>query len=207
MGIYPELDGLSLDELFERFHGPPPDGPQYAFTYYSEIAWLMRQFGEDAARFLLNQAGSADTARLRAALFGLASIELNDPCIRDVLICHLRDRSALIIAEAIDGLAHRGVREVADKVLAYRAHRSPFVRGAVLRYVSNVLPDTARPLLLEALNDPHYVVRENAVDELDSLGAVDAIPAIRPLLNDSHKHVREAATTAIENLESELTVA
>ena len=26
MGFYPELDHLSLDQLIDRFHGPPPDG-------------------------------------------------------------------------------------------------------------------------------------------------------------------------------------
>jgi hypothetical protein len=33
MSLYPELDGLSLAELMQRFHGPPLGGKKYAPVY------------------------------------------------------------------------------------------------------------------------------------------------------------------------------
>ena len=63
-------------------------------------------------------------------------------------------------------------------------------------------PDRAQPLLIEALKDPHFIVRENAADELGELDVVTAIPDLRQLLADSHPDVRQAAQTAIEILES-----
>ncbi|PZS24354.1 MAG: hypothetical protein DLM61_22395 [Pseudonocardiales bacterium] len=48
----------------------------------------------------------------------------------------------------------------------------------------------AIPLLLDALNDPHHLVREQAVRELDQLDYKPALPRIEPLLRDSHTDVR-----------------
>jgi HEAT repeat protein len=70
-----------------------------------------------------------------------------------------------------------------------------------LRFISRLFPKEAPPILLEALEDPHYIVKENAIDELDDLGVIEAIPYIRPFLSDPHPYVVEAAQTAISNLE------
>ncbi|MGI8552764.1 MAG: restriction endonuclease [Dehalococcoidia bacterium] len=85
-------------------------------------------------------------------------------------------------------------------VSRYREHSSPFVRGSVLRFLSYVEPQSVLGPLLDALSDPAYVVRENAIDELDNLGVVESAGRIRTLLNDPEPDVREAAKEAIANL-------
>ena len=56
-------------------------------------------------------------------------------------------------------------------------------------------------MLIAALKDPHYIVRENAIDELDDLEYYQALPDIRALLQPGeHEDVIQAAETAIENL-------
>jgi HEAT repeat protein len=57
-------------------------------------------------------------------------------------------------------------------------------------------------MLIHALSDQEFIVRENAIDELGELGQPEAIPYLQPLLNDEHPDVRQAAETAIEVLTS-----
>ncbi len=50
---------------------------------------------------------------------------------------------------------------------------------------------------LAALNDPHYKVRESAIDVLDELCVAGRyLDRIRPFLADSHEDVRAAARWA-----------
>ena len=76
-----------------------------------------------------------------------------------------------------------------------------YVRGSVLRFMSEFYPERAVGLLIDALNDAHFIVRENAADELGELEAVEALPFLRAKLEDPHPDVRQAAETAIEMLE------
>ncbi len=66
--------------------------------------------------------------------------------------------------------------------------------------MSHLYPGEAVPLLVDALHDDGSIVRENAVDELDWLGAAEALSALRPLTGDPDPHVRQAAETAVANL-------
>ena len=95
---------------------------------------------------------------------------------------------------AIDGLAHLEATEAHDRVLAYLAHPSQYVVGAVLRYMSQLFRDEAMPILLDALRDERYIVRECAVDELDELDhrfRRRGCALIRALVNDPHPDVRQ----------------
>ena len=126
---------------------------------------------------------------------------MEHPSLRGILLSYLHDRRPLIVADAVDGLAFLGATDTADAILPLRTHPDPYIRGSVLRFISRLFPKEAPPILLEALQDPHYIVKENAIDELDNLGAIEAIPYIRPFLSDPHPHVVQAAQTAISNLE------
>lgn len=211
MSLYPELDGLGMTELVEAFHQPAPEGDEFAFAHYSEIAWRLRQQGETGNAALWNEIGKANKEQLRAILVALTAPITTHPQfkplghqrlleLRDLLTTCLDHTEPLIVAEAIDGLSHLGEKDVLNQVLSLRAHSSPFVRGSVLRYMARLWPEQSFQLLIEALSDQHFIVRENALDELGELGRPEAIPHIQPFLTDEHPDVRQAAQTAIETL-------
>ena len=103
---------------------------------------------------------------------------------------------------AIEELIRQEAKKAKTEVLKLRFHNCPYVGGSVLRFMSKLYPREARSLLLESLQDSHYIVKESAIDEIDELNLVEAIPVLRPLLNDSSIEVRQAAETAIKNLAS-----
>lgn len=204
MSFYPELEELSLEDLINRFRAPLGNVHSIYHeevpTYYAEVARMIRLQGEDGVRFLRDEVRNADTERLRAILSALAWPKLDDPTLPDVFLSHLNDQRPIIIAETIDGLSGQEVKEAVDRVLQLLNHSSPYVRGSVLRYMRRLYPDKSFQLLVTALKDPHHIVRDNAIDELDYLGDPEALPYLYPLLKDSHPDTRQAAQTAIEHL-------
>jgi len=129
---------------------------------------------------------------------------VDDPWVERFLLAHLGDRRPAVVMAVIDGMTARHALAAHDRVLALAGHRSPYVRGAVLRYLGALFPDEARTLLLAGLQDRHFVVRESAIDALDEIEAVDAVDAIRPMLNDPRPHVRQAAEWAVQHLRASL---
>ncbi len=207
MSFYPELDSLSLKELIDRFSGPSLGGPEYAAVYYQEVALLIAQQETDSADYLLGvlEDSNLDTDRLRSALMALTQLQpehspMEQRTLRQLLSQYLYDQRPLIVAEAVDGLWRQNIKDVRDAALRLQAHPPPYVCGSVLRYISHLYPSEAMPLLVDALHDDSSIVRENAVDELDWLGAANALCALRPLTGDPDPHVRQAAETAIANL-------
>lgn len=89
---------------------------------------------------------------------------------RPLLLGQLGHPDELVVQEAIDGLASLGSSQDLDVVASHATHRSPYVRGAVLRYRQRVFDAAARPWLLAGLSDPDPVVRFWALDALDDLG-------------------------------------
>ena len=199
MSLYPEIDSLSLDKLITCFHGAPLDGKQYATVYYMEVAHtIRRKMGKEGVLFLENEFDKVkDGPRLRALISALTTPPANK-LLESRLLSFLKDKRPLVIMEAIDGLR---------LLKSYRAHsdikklfntRSPYVRGSVLRYMSQLYPDRALPLLIKAVKDTHYIVRQGAADELGELGNAKAILYLQPLLKDKNSNVRQAASTAME---------
>ncbi len=202
MSFYPELLGLELPALAERFHGPAPDSQEYAYPFYAEVASLIREQGKSGIDFLLGETERASTDQLRAILFALTrQPKMRHPALLNLLRSSLRDERPLIVAEAVDGLWSQGQKSMTYDVLELQHHSSPFVRGSVLRFVSHSAPRCAPLLLIAALKDSDPLVRENAVDELHRLGTTNAIPQLRPLLHDEDADVRQAARTAVEDLQ------
>jgi HEAT repeat protein len=200
MSFMPELGNLSLDELIARFRGPATEHEDEEQVYYDEIAYRMpERHGENGTIFLLEELERVrdDEIRLQAALGGLRFLPPHHPLGTQIHLFYINHANELVVMTAIDGLAQLEATEAHDRVLSHLAHRSQYVVGAVLRYMSRLFRDEAMPILLEALHDERYIVRECAVDELDELDppAFDAEVAsdIRPLLDDSHPDVRSAA--------------
>jgi len=205
--MYPELNDLSLAELIERFWGSRPDEDDDGdgVVYYSEVTLRMREFGHEGIEFLLNTANHCNLGQLRSILLALSfSPRINDPRIDNLVEVCLDDSRPIIIADAIRALVYRGKAELVERVMSFQHHSCEYVRGSVLVFMRELYPQQSLPLLLDALHDPHYIVRESAVDELDELADVSTIPAIEPLLTDPEADVRQAAKTAIENLTDRL---
>lgn len=201
MSFCPELDSLSLNELIAKFHGPPPEDDPEGDFFYEEAAVKIAEHGEPGFAFLRGAIDASDESHLRGVILALSWKAPGEPALWQWLASLLEDPRESIVVYAIDGLAQSDASDHYDRVMRLRQHPSPYVQGAVLRYVASLFPDRAFPLLIEALQDPHYIVRENAADELGELGDPAAIPHLRPLLADSHPHVRQAVETAIDMLE------
>ena len=199
MSLYPELDTLSLDKLISRFRGAPVDGKQYATAYYMEVAHtIRREMGKEGVTFLKNEFDNVkDVPRLRALISALAARPANKS-LEHRLLSLLKDKRPLIIMESIDGLRLLKSRRAHGDIKKLFNTRSPFVRGGVLRYMTRLYPDRALPLLVKAVKDTHYIVRQVAADELGEIGNAKAIFYLRPLLKDKNADVKQAASTALE---------
>jgi HEAT repeat protein len=202
MGFYPDLETLTLEELIFQFQSNSPDGEEFAASYYAEVAQFISQQGEPGIQFLLQAIEQVDTERLRAIIYALSSNPLTPVQFKSQLLKYLHDHRPFIVAEAIDGLSRQNVKSSLDEVLALQNHASPYIRGSVLRFMKHLDPGRSFPVLIQALEDSDFIVRENAADELGELGNIQAIPSLRPLLEDPHVDVRQAAQTAIEALDS-----
>ena len=197
MGLYTEeLEGLNLGELKQQFER---DG-DYS-TFYDEVAQSIAAQGAPGLSYLKKvlEEDRIDVPQLRATIWVLG-LQEEGPWFREKLQTLLHDSRELILAEAVDGLARIKARDLRENILQLLTHPSPYVRGSVLRYMSKLFPNDAPPLLIAALKDPHYIVKENAIDELDDLEYYQALPYIRPLLYNQHEDVLQAAQTAVENL-------
>jgi len=214
-GMYPELDSLSLSELEARFRAalpedpdleaavPPDPGLEYDDLWYDEVAIAIRKRDpQDGVRFLRGEVAAADPDRLAAILLAITWFGERDRGNADLLIEGLKHPDEAVVARAIDGIAGLGGCGLTERILALSADPRELVRGAVLRFARHVVPDRAPTLLLDALQDPHYIVRWNAVDELEELGYTPALARIEALLADPHPRVREAALSAIASLEA-----
>ncbi|MDQ6803999.1 MAG: HEAT repeat domain-containing protein [Actinomycetota bacterium] len=174
MGFIPELDGLSFEELAACFDGPPIDDLADApWVFYQEVAMLLRERNPDrAAAFLESRANSteADPGRLTGALLGLSHRGPSDHAYRPLFVKNLSHPHDIVVQEAIDSLAQIQAAEEAGAVAELADHRSPYIRGAVLRYWMWVFGPDARPRLLAGFDDPDPTVRFWALDALDDLG-------------------------------------
>ncbi|NJK80907.1 MAG: hypothetical protein HC914_13830 [Chloroflexaceae bacterium] len=115
---------------------------------------------------------------------------------------YVHSNHALLVMEAIDSLRVLRVDAVAATVRTLYTHASPYVRAAVLRYISHLVPTDAPPLLVAALDDPHPIVRSEALDGLDLIDFAADEPRVRALLLDEDDAVREAAHWFIKRREA-----
>jgi len=74
-----------------------------------------------------------------------------------------------VVVTVIDSLRALGDRTVHGRVLGLLGPGPVIVRARALIYLRVLFPDSALPLLLDALQDPDSTVRFTAVDQLDEL--------------------------------------
>lgn len=215
MGIFSELDNLTLNKLGNAFRSSPENYVEYATEYLSELALKIRQKGVNGNEYLMEKiienslSESQLIAVILALTFPLEKHKNIQPLTNQqknilmrTLISLLDDKRPLVVSEAVDGLRCLNEKGIAGDVHNLKNDSSPYVRGSVLRYYSRLFPDEAFNLLLDGLDDAHFIVRENAADELGDLGKVEALPHLRSHLNDEHPHVVKAVQTAIDTLKA-----
>lgn len=140
--------------------------------------------------------------RLRGALFGLGFVQGPDDEVAALLVTYLDCDDEFAAAEAIESLGARRYDRIQAQIAQMDKHTSPYVRGAVLRYLRFIRGSDSFEILVDNLEDDHFIVRQNAIDELAELGDTRAISHIRRLTADTHPDVRRAAAAALEELGS-----
>jgi hypothetical protein len=206
MAFFPELTGQSLQRLEELFVAEGPNNAEDKELWFQEVAVLIAQRGNDGLSFLLRAIPEADPCQLRAILLAFSFL---DPGVakeriaelQGTLLGFLASENPSLVAQAIDALADLDV-DVANEVRSLLAHQSPYVVGSVLRYLSRHSPEQAKPILLKSLGSQDPIIRQNAIDELDSMGCWEALESIRSLVNDKDKNVRQAAQTEVNNMQA-----
>jgi HEAT repeat protein len=210
MPLFPELSARSLEELLRLFDSglEPADAveDEERPLWLDEVATQVAAQGEAGLNALLQRLPAADEPHARALLLGLSFVpegvrQKNRTRLEGVLLSFLADSRPAVVAQAVDALSDLGFAQAGERVLALLNHPAPEVVGSALRFLARQRPEQARPVLLRSLESSQALVRENAVDELDDLGAVEALPMLRRLLNDEDEDVRQAARTAVRNLE------
>lgn len=114
----------------------------------------------------------------------------------------LDDRRGSVVAEAVDALTALKARNARPRVEALFRSKNPLVAGAALRFICRTDPQGGGRFLAAALKHPSYIVRENAADELDSMGGKEFAADLERLTRDPHKDVRQAARTALDSFKS-----
>jgi HEAT repeat protein len=176
--------------------------------WLQEVAVQIARTGTGGVKFLLAFVPYADASQLRAILVALSLSGKKLLASQRAEVCDLgrrllKDRRALVVAEAVDTLNHLECREAEKAVAPLLQHASPYVVGSALRFFARLVPEKAGSLLKKALKSPEPIVRQNAIDELDELQCRDALTRIRRLLDDPDDDVRQAAETAVAHLEKE----
>jgi CRP-like cAMP-binding protein/HEAT repeat protein len=162
-----------------------------------------------AAAGALNELLDDDDRALRALALSTLG-EMRDPRFVRTLVPHLEDSSEGVrraAAQAVAAIASVDAPswacelalEAAQQALSDRAEA---VRLAAVQILAKLAPSQTRPVLLEALQDQSYRVRDNARQVLESMGA-DAVSELERLLDTEDKRARESAIVALLHLSTE----
>ncbi|GIK64473.1 MAG: hypothetical protein BroJett018_22670 [Chloroflexota bacterium] len=207
---YPQLNQMTLPELMANFRAEHLDEEgDEDWWQYDDTALLIRKLDESAGiDFLLQMFNSTQSiAKKRAILSTLTSRPMLDtPEIFDLLIKSLDDQEDVVVMDAIDGLENLKKFDLLDRVMAFRNHPSPYVRGGVFRYISELFPVQAIPVLIEGIRDPHPIPRGVAADmmselKLNEIELRQFLPYLQSLRNDEDEGVRETARISMAIIE------
>jgi HEAT repeat protein len=214
MPLFPELAARPLEDLTRAFaSGPAPADSvpeEEVPLWLDEVAVALAARGQEGLDALLQRLPATDEPRLRAALLALSFLpeevkEKNRAGLEGLLLPLLQDPRPDVVAAAVDALTEVGGEAAGERVLPLLEHPAAEVVSSALRFLARRAPlEVSKPALLRALESPESLVRENAADELDDLGCVEALPRLRRLLDDEDEDVRQAARTAVSHLEDSL---
>lgn len=197
---------MSLNKLIATFDGAVADVPdEYVDIeqfWFDELAHVIAGCGERGINALFSRVGTADELHLAAILMHVPAAKRKRRRFHDLVAKHLYDTRPVVVQAAIDAATQLRYRDLFSDILMHVYSRSPFVVGAVLRFLGRYHSKLALPILIGALKAPDPIIICSAVDELTRLGATSALPAIGALVDHETPKVRETAETAIESLKS-----
>ena len=186
-----DLEERSFEELMMLFLNDVDDDEYYYVIshclvkkYLKQIKYILPLFSKIRLRWLIKSIS-----------------DLNIEEVNELVPQFLKNNDPLVIAESIDALSLSKKINWPD-IEPFLNHQSPYVRGAALRFAKVKLGRDAKPLLIEALKDSNPIVRQNGIDEIESMLDHSEINLITPLLQDEDEYVREATKFLLENFKN-----
>jgi hypothetical protein len=197
MSVYKELTDRPLDVLIAYWFGEPIGGPEYADSFFEEVAYEIARHGEDGARFLVEQLTANGQDRIHCLIGGLSISECPEDRRKDLIRPFLTSESPRERSEAIGAFRYFRDPAVRAQIEPQLQDKDDHVRAGALGYMGKVFPLESLDFLEISLDDPAWNVRKMAIDELDELEDIELSNAfmdrIWPFLDDPHRHVRWSA--------------
>lgn len=112
--------------------------------------------------------------------------EIKDPAAAELFRMVIRDENVQTRQYAINGLKELGSREDLPALLSFLNEKEPMgVVNFAIQAVATIGGNEAQAALLGILGYPDKYVRRNAVEALQTVGDLSAIPALQRLLSDA----------------------
>ena len=201
-----DLNATPYSQLLSAFDASADSVPEEYLDleqfWFDELAHLIAGHGERGIKALFSRMPTADEHHLAAILTHMPAAKSKRRRFHDLVAKHVHDNRPIVAQAAIEAANQLGYKDLLPDVLTQIYSRSPFVVGAVLRYLGAKSPKIGRPIIMSALKSHDPIILKNAIDELDSLRCVESLPGIRALRNHDAPNVREAAEAAVHGLEA-----
>ena len=194
------LNDKSLPELLAQFMIEIANDSEY----YDELAFCLLK---DHSKWALEHFDSFSSVRqcaiIRALSWADKDIDFDGLGIdRQAFLLPLLDCSDdWVIFATIGSLSGIGQPHL-DKIAPYLHHANAYVRSASVIYFAKRLGMAYKDALIIYLDDPHLLIRETALDELDEmdgLGDDELIKIVSNCLNDDDTTVKDLAAYIIGN--------
>ena len=164
--------------------------------YYDNLAFYLMQ---NHAQLTLGLLSDFSSIRKRAIISTLGwarhDIDFNAQQIdiEQTLLPLLNHDDPWVIFEAISALKYIDSDHF-DKIKPFLTHDDVYIRSASIQYFSKRQGLIYKNAVIDYLKDPHPLIRETALDELDEMDGLpddELIAIISPYLTDENKTVRE----------------
>lgn len=162
-----------------------------------DITWSLVRLREASLSPLLDLLHDENPATRHHAAHVLGKIA--DPRAVDALILSLRDRDDTVTLKAAFALSQIGDERAVPALIDLLAHKNREVQS-MLTQVLEHFSAVSVELLIGALADERWHVREHAADVLGAIGTPEAISALANLMADEHWQVRFAAVNALGHI-------
>ena len=194
------LNDKSLPELLALFMIEIANDSEY----YDELAFcLLKEYSQWTLEHFNSFSSPRQCAIIRTLSWADKHIDFDGLGIdRQAFLLPLLDSSDdWVIFATIGSLSGIGCPHL-DKITPFLHHANPHVRSASMIYFAKRLGVAYKDALIAYLADPHPLIRETALDELDEmdeLGDDELIKIVSHCLNDDDTTVKDLAAYIINS--------